>query len=160
MRKIEFTGACTEKPKVQRVLFRRILAGALLWGFTLAAPFASVAQCRPHTAVRRNAVNQADIEELQRRVNEGDDPWRVEARPVAYEELVRHVPALKLVEPSSLALRVESQSETRAVFVWVRGDSRAAYRITLRRYRWQAPAAERWERVVWIAERTEIMALN
>jgi hypothetical protein len=137
---------------------KKLLAAATT-AILFVLPVDSTARCAPHTEVRSNVVLRENLEDLQRRVNDGDNPWRVEARAVALDELLRYVPALHWVDASAISLKVESRTPRRVVFIWTRGDGRATYRMTLLRHSYLLPLAGDLEGIVWVAERTEITTL-
>ncbi len=144
--------------KNQRPLVRRVLALGLACSFALALPLGNLRACGEQTIVKTNAINRAALRELQRAVNDGHDPWRLDAVSVAALELVSQAPELQGLDPDLLtaSLKAESHTVAQGVYVWTRGDGKATYRITVRKYRWLLPLAGNWDAMVWVAERTEV----
>ena len=135
----------------------RISFSLLLWTLGAAGMNLSVAQTNEQRAVQKLAVDRAKIENLQRWVNAGHDPWCRDAELVASEALRRVSPGFSEVEPASLPMEVESSHKAVAVYTFHSVDGRATFRITLRRYRWLLPVAGSYQKMIWVPERVEVL---
>jgi hypothetical protein len=106
-------------------------------------------QCTSRTQVER--VDKRTYEQLQHFVNEGHEPWRLDSQAVAATQIL----ALEKVpkgqwDPYLLPLTVVQESQTQCVYRY-ENPSRPglSYQITVKRFDWLLPFAEKWEWMVW-----------
>ncbi len=112
--------------------------------FSLAGPSNCTAQ------TRKLVVDRKQYKALQRLVNQGHQPWRMDAWDVASEEIltlenvpeqqynVFRVPVRKIIETKQHAVYEYSAAE------------KTSYRIVLRRFPWLFSLAGKWEWTIWI----------
>jgi len=105
--------------------------------FAWVALLAVAAWCSPDSKCQTNDVTapiDRDAEvSLQRFVNEGHQPWRMDSEPVAAEELIRLEYPETRTSVYQVNLRQATESRTRAVYTWSRFDGSRRYRIEVRR---------------------------
>jgi hypothetical protein len=125
----------------------------------------ALAACAPPIAFCQNCswegrdipIDRNAAKRLQNHVNQGHEPWRLDAQAVAGEQLL-------VLEPDSdkthsvygYDLQVLEEDGKHVVFQF-RGGNRGdiAYRITVRRLDWLLPVAKKWEWMIWLATRLE-----
>lgn len=117
-------------------------------------------QATPKCPTRKisKKVDRQAVEELQRAINEGHDPWRKDPKAAAALEIMDFDPAYKGTRLSiySLPLRAVVVKQTVAVFVHDTPDGKRSYRMTLERFRWLLPLAKNWDEMVWTPTRIEV----
>ena len=102
-------------------------------------------------------VNQDDYKEVQKFVNEGHEPWRQDAEPVAAEQVLtlEHTPQQDWNVFAVPLIRIE-ETERKAVFTY---DSKVypgvSYRVTVERPIWLLPLAKKWEWMIWVPTQVE-----
>jgi hypothetical protein len=153
-RKSERNAISTVVPVLWRVTF-----SLLLWTLGVSAMDLRPSQIPPnqHRIVHDFPVDRAKVEELQRWVNGGHDPWCRDAHLVAAATLRRVSPELAEFQSASLTLELEHRAKTRAVYSFHSPDGRTTYRITLRRCLFLLPSAGSLARIIWIPESAEIL---
>jgi hypothetical protein len=119
----------------------------------LAVCVQSLAASTPCASEKRSTpVNHKEYEELQEFVNAGHQPWRMDARAVAAEQVL----LLEMVTKDdkdvyTLPLSLVEQDGRRAVFQFLsKRQAGVTYRITVRRFEWLFPLAEKWEWMIWV----------
>jgi|SRR5579864_2023549 len=110
---------------------------------------------RPIRRVRMKIV-PTEVKALQKWVNDGHEPWRLDAASVASAQVLELDPALKGVHPNSLPVRQESATTRRAVLVYASPDSTKSYRIILKRFDWLLPLAKKWKFMIWVVTEVQI----
>jgi hypothetical protein len=138
----------------------RITFSLLLWTLGAANMNLAFAQTTDHRTVYKLALDRAKVEDLQRWVNAGHDPWCRDAKLVAGEALRRVSPQLPELEPVSLPAEIQSSRKALAIYTFHSVDGRATYRITLRRYLWLLPIAGSYQKMIWVPERVEVLTTN
>jgi len=133
----------------------RIACSLALW--TLGAMPMKLPAEPPHRVVYTFAVDRAQTENLQRRVNAGHDAWCRDPELVAVASMRRISDQFEEVEAASLPLELERREKTEAVYTFHSLDGQKTYRITLRRYEWLLPAAGSMHRMIWVPEKVEIV---
>lgn len=140
------------------VIFPRVVLSLLLWTLGAAAMDLRLTQIQPK--VRRVdihfPIDRAHVEELQRWVNAGHDPWCLDPQLVAASALRRISPDSEQYESASLSLELVRSSKTEASYTIHSLDGRTTYRVTLRRHLYLLPSAGSLHRIVWIPETAEI----
>lgn len=116
----------------------------LLSAFALAE--SGGAQC-PAKAGKQRVVRK-DYENLQRWVNQGHQPWRLDARPVAGATILEVEGAPKGSDAYQVPLRTVTETHRSAIFEYYAGKH-LCYVVTLRRYSWLLPLAKKWDWMVW-----------
>jgi hypothetical protein len=135
----------------------RITFSLLLWTLGAATMNLTAAQTTDDGTVQNLTVDRIKVENLQRWVNAGHDPWCRDPRLVATEALRRVSSQFSEIEPAALPLQLERSHKTTAVYTFHSVDGRATYRITLRRYRWLLPVAGSYQHMIWVPQRVEIL---
>jgi hypothetical protein len=137
----------------------RVTCSLLLWTLGATAMDLRTPRIQPkeHRVTIAFPADRAKIEQLQRWVNAGHDPWCRDSRMVASETL-RHVsPQFADYELSSLNMDVEHAENTMAVYTFHSLDGLTTYRITLRRHLYLLRSAGSLTRIIWIPETAEII---
>jgi hypothetical protein len=135
-----------------------ITLSLILW--TLGPGMTMELQSEPvkeHRAVYTFAVDQAQVEDLQRWVNAGHDSWCRDPQSVAAASLGRISEEFEEFEAASLPLELEHRQRSEAVYTFHSLDGRVTQRITLRRYDWLLATAGSFERMIWVPEKAEIV---
>ena len=135
----------------------RITLSLILWTLGAVSMNLAAAQSKEHHAVHNFPMDRAKIEDLQRWVSAGHDPWCRDPQLVAAAALRRVSPDLIGYEPASLPLELERTQKTTAVYTYHSVDGRSTYRVTLRRHRWLLPIAGSLQKTIWVPERAEII---
>jgi hypothetical protein len=135
----------------------RITFSLLLWTLGAASMDLAAAQTNDHRVVQYLAVDRMKVEDAQRWVNAGHDPWCRDAQLVAVQALRSVSLDFSEIEPASLTLQVERNHKTTAVYTFHSVDGGATYRITLRRYRWLLSVAGSYQHMIWVPGRVEIL---
>ena len=135
----------------------RIVLSLILWTLGAASMNIAVAQTKEHRVVHNFAVDHTQVENLQRWVNAGHDPWCRDSQLVAAASLRRVSPEVSNLELASLPLELERSHKTTAIYTFHSLDGRTTFRITLRRYRWLLPVAGSFQKMIWVPERAEIV---
>jgi hypothetical protein len=140
------------------VIFPRLVLSLLLWTLGAAAMDLRLTQIQPkvHRVDIHFPIDRAHVEELQRWVNAGHDPWCLDPQLVAASALRRISPDLEQYESASLSLELVRSSKTEASYTIHSLDGRTTYRVTLRRHLYLLPSAGSLHRIVWIPETAEI----
>lgn len=124
------------------------LIGAVAITFLL--PVGAIAQnCTQHTTKLR--VDHKNYQELQRFVNEGHQPWRLDSQAVAgWKALeVDHVPG----HPSAYLVDVKLVSEKGRIEIYEYKsvhDPYTVYRIALQHPKWLDSLAKKPQRMIWV----------
>jgi len=115
------------------------------------------AQTREHRELQLIPVDRARVENLQRWVNAGHDTWCRNPQFVAAMTLRRVAPEFSNYdfELASLTTGNEEVSSNQAIFTFHSINGHTAYRITLRRFRWQNKTAASRDERIWIPVRSE-----
>jgi hypothetical protein len=137
----------------------RITFALVLWSLGAATLNLTAAQTevKEHRVVQNFAVDRATVENLQRWVNAGHDPWCRDPQLVAAALLRRVSSKFSDYEPASLPLELEHSKKTEAIYAFHSLDGSITYRITLRRYRYLLPAAGSLRQMIWIPESVEVI---
>ena len=135
----------------------RITFSLILWTLGAASMIIAAPQEKEHRAAYNFPVDRAKIEDLQRWVNAGHDPWCRDPQLVAASSLQRVLADPSDIELASLPLQLERSQKTSAVYTFHSLDGLTAYRVTVRRYRWLRPVAGSQRKTIWIPERVEIV---
>ena len=137
----------------------RITCSLLLW--TLGASAMDIRlsqiQSKEHRIVLDFPIDRAKVENLQRWVNDGHDPWCRDPQLVAAATLRRVSPGLAEYGSASLSLELEHSAKNSAVYAFHSFDGRTTYRVTLRRHLYLHPTAGSLRRMIWIPETVEII---
>ncbi len=92
---------------------------------------------------------------MQDFVNDGHQPWRQDAEPVAAEELLKYeadsFASVSTAHPETVTL-----SDRAATFRWSSDDKSRTYTIELLRPSWLLRRAKRYEWMVWFPVKTTI----
>jgi hypothetical protein len=134
----------------------RIALSLILWTLGAASMNIAAAQTKEHRVVHNFTVDRAQVENVQRSVNAGHDPWCRDSQLVAAASLRRVSPEVSDLELASLPLELEHSRKTTAIYTFHSLDGRT-FRITLRRYRWLLPVAGSFQKMIWVPERAEIV---
>jgi hypothetical protein len=145
---------------VQRILLviLRITLSLILW--TLGSGMVLELAAEPvkeHRVVYTFAVDRAQMENLQRWVNEGHDTWCRDPKLVAVMAMRRLSEEYEEVEAASMPLELESQEKREAVYTFHSLDGLKTSRMTLRRFEWLMPTAGALHRTIWVPEKVEIV---
>jgi hypothetical protein len=140
------------------VIFPRVVLSLLLWTLGASAMDLRLTQVQPkvHRVVIHFPVDRTHIEELQRWVNAGHDPWCLDSQLVAASALQRISPDLAEYESALLSLELVRSNKTEASYTFHSLDGSTTYRVTLRRYLYLLPIAGSPHRIIWIPETAEI----
>ncbi|MGB7844876.1 MAG: hypothetical protein WBL63_04620 [Candidatus Acidiferrum sp.] len=142
---------------ILRVILR-ITFSLLLWTLGAAMNLAGAqAQAKERRFVQDFAVDRATVENLQRWVNAGHDPWCRDPQLVAAASLRRVSSKFSDYELASLPLELVRTRKTKVTYAFHSLDGSATYRITLRRYRYLLPTAGSLPQMIWVPERVEII---
>jgi len=136
----------------------RVILSLLFWTFGASAMDLRLAQIQPkaHRVVIRFPIDRARVEELQRWVNRGHDPWCLDPQLVAASALRRISPDLAEYESTSLSLELVRSNKTEVSYTVHSLDGHSDYRVTLRRCLYLLPSAGSLQRIIWIPETAEI----
>jgi len=135
----------------------RITFSLILWTLGAASMIIAAPQSNEHRAVYNFPADRTKIEDLQRWVNGGHDPWCRDPQLVAASSLQRLLADSSDIELASLPLELERGQKTSAVYTFHSLDGLTAYRVTVRRYRWLRPVAGSQGKTIWVPERVEIV---
>jgi hypothetical protein len=135
----------------------RITFSLILWTLGAASMVIASPHSNEHRSVYNFPVERAKLEDLQRWVNAGHDPWCRDPQLVAASSLQRVLADSSDIELASLALELERNQKTSAVYTFHSLDGLTAYRVTVRRYRWLRPLAGSQRKTIWVPERLEII---
>lgn len=140
------------------VIIPRLILSLLLWTLGASAMDLRFTQIQPkvHHVVIHFPIDRVHVEELQRWVNAGHDPWCLDPQLVAVSALRRISPDLEEYESASLSLELVRSNATEASYTFHSLDGRTACRVTLRRCLYLLPSAGSLHRIVWIPETAEI----
>jgi len=131
---------------------------ALLLGALALAPVGAAAKSgEENRLVNYQAVDRAEIENLQRWVAAGHEAWCKDPRLVAAEDLRRI--AADFADGAAelnLADLGDGNGAKKLAFEWTPPDGRANYRVTVERFDWLLPIAKDAAAVVWVPTMTEI----
>ena len=104
-------------------------------------------------------VNQHRSESIQRYVNLGHQPWRLDASAVAGEQvlLLEKIPkGSKSV--NDLQSEIIQQGEDRTIFQFPSERQKGMiYRVTVRRFDWLLNLAKKREFMIWVASDVEVI---
>jgi len=137
----------------------RITCSLLLWTLGVSAMDLRLRQILPkeHRMVLDFPIDRAKVENLQRWVNDGHDPWCRDPQLVAAATLRRVSSGLAEFGSASLSLELEHSAKTSAVYMFHSLDGRTTYRVTLGRHLYLLPTAGSLRRIIWIPETVEIV---
>jgi len=90
-------------------------------------------------------------------VNAGHDAWCRDPQLVASATLRRIAEEPEGVEAAWLPVEPEHRERTVAIYTFHSLDGLRRYRITLRRFAWLMPTAGSLQRMIWVAEKVEIV---
>jgi hypothetical protein len=137
----------------------RITCSLLLWTVGASAMDLRLAQVQPkeHRVTINFPPDRANLEELQRWVNAGHDPWCLDPQLVAAAALRRVSPQFAEYEFASLPLEREHGLKNTAVYTFHSFDGRTTYRVTLQRHLYLLDAAGSIDRIIWTPEKAEIV---
>jgi len=127
--------------------------------FAVCAPLLSAGALCPSNR-QTIPVNRKEARRLQSFVNEGHEPWRLDAQAVAAEKIfeLEKTPQQNW-NLYSLALTQIESNERLAVFEYQsRQQEGTSYRVTVRRLEWLLPLAKKWEFILWVP--TEIVVIK
>ena len=138
----------------------RITFCLVLWTLGAATMTVVQAQTREHHTAQQLPANRARVENLQRWVNAGHDPWCRDAKSVASMTVQRISPEFASYDFELAALTTEDvkASANKAIYVFHSLDGHTSYRVTLRRFGWQSKIAGSPNRRIWVPVRTETIA--
>jgi hypothetical protein len=110
--------------------------------------FAASAQCSSDTRIGK--IGRQQVIKLQQFVNEGHQPWRLDSQAVAAATALQLDNASRQ-ESSVYAVpsKLLSQSENQATYEIKGAQPGITYRITVARFDWLLPSAQKWEWMVW-----------
>ena len=132
----------------------RILFSLMLW--TLGASMELLANEPKAPRERRIAyvfgIERDKVEDLQRWVNAGHDPWCRDAQLVATAALERVLPDNSGIELASLPVERENGGSTTVSYTFHTLDGETTSRVTLRRYDWLLRIAGSWDKMIWVPE--------
>jgi hypothetical protein len=131
----------------------RIAFSLLLWTLGFASMNLVEAQVRRQRVVRDHPVDRAELEHLQRWVNEGHDTWCRDPKLVASAALNRVAPGFANSEFELASL--PTAHGTKSIYTFASLDNRTTYQVTLRRYRYLLPIAGTPDKIVWAPVRIE-----
>jgi hypothetical protein len=135
----------------------RIIFSLILWTLGGVAMKLEAEPATEHRMVYTFVVDRAQMEDLQRWVNEGHDGWCRDPQLVAVASLRRIGDQFDEVEAASLPLELEHRQKTEAIYTFHSLDGRVTYRITLRRYDWLLAKAGSLHRMIWVPEKAQIV---
>jgi len=135
----------------------RIAFSLILWTLGAASMNLAAGQTTERRVVHNFAIDRAHVENLQRWVNAGHDPWCRDSQLVAAASLRRVSPELSDFEFAFLQSELQRGRKTTAIYTFHSLDGNTAYRITLRRYRWLLSLAGSFQKMIWVPERVEIL---
>jgi hypothetical protein len=140
------------------VVLPRVILSLLLWTLGASAMDLHLRPIQPkvHRVVVHFPVDRVQVEELQRWVNAGHDPWCLDPQLVATSALRRISPDIAEYESASLSLELVRSNKTEASYTFHSLDGRTAYRVTLRRHLYLLPRTGSIQRIIWIPESAEI----
>ena len=100
-------------------------------------------------------LNRAGYRQIQRYVNQGHQPWRLDSNAVAGVVILDLTHAKDRTSAYDVPLVEVSETERRAIYLYrLKGSS---YYITLERFDWLLPVAKRWESMIWVPTHTTIL---
>jgi hypothetical protein len=135
----------------------RITLSLILWTLGAASMNLAAAETTERRVVHNFPIDRAQVENLQRWVNAGHDPWCRDSQLVAAASLRRISPELSDFEFASLQSELQRSRKTTAIYTFHSRDGQTTYRVTLRRYRWLLPVAGSFQKMIWVPERVEIL---
>jgi hypothetical protein len=146
-----------EKFRVILPAILRITFCLAMWTLGVMTVTITEAQTREQRVLQKIPVDRARVENLQRWVDAGHDPWCRDPQAVAAMALRRVAPEFSNYdfELASLTTGNEKVSPTQAVYTFHSIDGQSSYRITLRRFRWQSRTASAPNERIWIPVRSE-----
>ena len=135
----------------------RIAFSLLLWTLGFASMNLVEAQVRRQRVVRDHPVDRAELEHLQRWVNEGHDTWCRDPKLVASAALNRVAPGFANCEFELASLPTERTTAhgTKSIYTCASLDGRTTYQVTLYRYRYLLSIAGTPDKFVWAPVRIE-----
>jgi hypothetical protein len=156
--KEERMNAITEKRANIASVILRVSLGLLLWTIGASAMDLRIepVPAKEHRVVIDLRADRAQIENLQRWVNAGHDPWCLDSQLVAAATLRRVSREPAGYEPASLTPEVERTENTKMIYTFHALGGRTRYRITLRRHLYLLRSAGSLRRIIWTPETAEI----
>jgi len=135
----------------------RIAFSLLLWTLGFASMNLVEAQVRRQRVVRDHPVDRAELEHLQRWVNEGHDTWCRDPKLVASAALDRVAPGFANSEFALASLPTERTTAhgSKSIYTFASLDGRTTWQVTLRRYRYLLSIAGTPDKIVWVPVRIE-----
>lgn len=136
----------------------RVTCALLLWTLGASAMDIRLSQVpsKEQRIVHNFPIDRVAMENLQRWVNAGHDPWCRDPQLVAAAALRRVSPGFSDYELAAVPLEVELSQKTMAIYIFHSPDGRTSYRITLRRYPFLLPTAGSFRQMIWVPESAEI----
>lgn len=96
-------------------------------------------------------VDRPRVQELQRAVDQGHQPWRTDPEPVAAVALMHVAPELNLHDAYEIGFKTISSSRSRMLLEYGSPVLKRSYRVKLRKFRWLLPLVTSWDGMVWTA---------
>ncbi len=112
-----------------------------------------------HTRVVHYNIKAQPAFDQQKFVNDGHEPWRLEAESVAAEELLKYEGAsFPKHDVASVHLDTVVLTQRSAIFEWKSQDLSRRYIIELRKpsWRWFLELAKTYDHMVWFPVKTTI----
>lgn len=128
-------------PAVAKIVTLLLVLVCFSWGAR------GMSQCSQEMG--HQSVVKKDYKELQRWVNDGHEPWRMDASAVAAEEIlkIQNAPQGQW-DVYRARLKIVRKTGRRAVFEY-KGGQNLCYEVTVRRFSWLLPLAQKWKWMVW-----------
>jgi len=103
-------------------------------------------------------LNRKEIENLQRWVDDGHEPWRMDApQLVANQKLLELAASVKGVGPHQTSPQQIVRRPDYAVLVYQSVVGKRTYRVTLRKFHWLVGVAGRLDWVIWVATQVDLV---
>jgi hypothetical protein len=107
-----------------------------------------LAQCS--SQVRVENIDKQKVREIQSVVNDGHQPWRLDAQAVAASKALEldNTPKERWNVYRVPATSV-SESETGATYEFKSQQPGVSYLVTVKRFDWLLPSAKKWKWMIW-----------
>ena len=133
------------------------LAVLILFGL-LAAHLPCHAQAGHPKAKLREKIDRKQVEDLQRWVNEGHEPWRLDnPELLANQKLLELKGKVKEIGSYKVPPRQIVDKKNLAVFLYDSVLDEKTYRVTLEKFQWLLPLAKRWEWTIWYVTAVDVI---
>lgn len=108
------------------------------------ASLCSASPCKP--AVEAKKLDQTSVQNIQKKVNLGGDPWRLDPKEVAARQIESMDSSLKAaaVKPALQAVKSDERAQ---VFSYKAADR--TYEVTLKKPEWLLPYAGIYKTMIW-----------